>query len=144
MSYDPEQHEAFLFNSWLESYRSSDSARNVATDIYMGHHHRLIESLLEDSDNLTAVAVDLDDPDQYYGWAMGTHRGPALVLHYVYVKSSFRRFGLARLLVEHLAWRREGETHIFFATHQTHTGRGIIRHRPDWHYHPYLLSGSLL
>lgn len=80
----------FILNSWLKSYRWSDKDnpdyyRNLAPEI-----KRLIKT------NRVMVATLAEEPDCFVGWACGT-KGR---LHYVYVKSAFRRDGVARELIE--------------------------------------------
>lgn len=122
----------FVLSSWLKSYRYSQAARNVVNDIYfseqVGQKARILEML---SDCRTLVACDEEEGDCIYGWicAESIEGSVPPVVHYVYVKSSYRRRGLARALLK--AAGVGGAP--FWATHET----AAIRGRIDYVYCPW-------
>lgn len=94
----------FILNSWLQSYRDgatgSQLARRMSADRYFsdeGFKGGIIRAL---TSGTVTVACDTDDPETIYGWAC--HDGD--VLHYVYVRSAWRRKGLGRTLAETPKW----------------------------------------
>ena len=80
----------FILNSWLKSYRWSDKDN---ADYFRNLSPR-IKQLIKT--NRVMVATLAGEPDCYVGWVCGTQG----VLHYVYVKSVFRRDGIAKALIE--------------------------------------------
>ena len=92
---------SFIYSSWLKSYASQNKDQPKITVYKM--HRSVVRRLLEEG--ITLVACMEDDPDQVLGW-LCAHRIPKfLILHYCYVKAPFRRFGLARSLVDAFEYR---------------------------------------
>lgn len=120
---------AFIFSSWLKSFRESEFAKGIPTSLYYREHHRLIERLLERAQVL--VACNPESPSQIYGWIC-FERSRARVIHYVYVKQPFRELGIAKRLLEAALAGEEG----FFYTHLGITD-GKLKERAV--YSPYLL-----
>lgn len=137
-----ERDESLVYNSWLKSFRASGFARNIPSDIYHTQQHDLIDRLIHLPHAVVLMAVDESDPDQIYGWIAGTHTGPAIVVHYVYCKQQWRRYGLAAKMVEALS-QGATEPRLYFYTHKTKVGRGVLEGKKGWFYHPYLAWGQL-
>lgn len=137
-----ERDQAFVFSSWLQSYRSSAFARPIATHTYFDRHHAVLERILARPTTRVVVATPEDAPAVILGWAVteGLLRGsardgataPTPTLHYVYVKEQFRKLGIARQLVARIGRR-------FAVTHRTAVVEGAMRRRPDVVYDPYLI-----
>lgn len=132
-----------IWNSWLKSYRANNEmAKAVGADTYYRQHRVLIGELCNRSAIL--IACDPEYPDQIYGYAVyEVYNGPVLVMHYVYVKKTYRRFGIAtelvhkaRLSVHHPEGMPVG------ATHATYLWLDHLKDR--WHmwFNPYLLGLS--
>jgi GNAT superfamily N-acetyltransferase len=86
---------AFIYSSWLRSYRDSEFARSLSTDIYFHGHRQVLERILDRA--TTIVACDPEDPDHIYGW-LCHEMGYPPILHYVYVKHPYRGMGLGKQL----------------------------------------------
>jgi GNAT superfamily N-acetyltransferase len=86
----------FIFNSWLKSFRKSPLARNICSTVYFSEHHKVIERLLRSCD--VTLACNPDDPTQLYGYAVMENKDGVDVFHYIYVKHTFRRLGIAKTL----------------------------------------------
>lgn len=129
----------FIWNSWLKSYRDNNGqAKAVGSETYFAEHRKLIGELTARSAILIACAPDF--PDQIYGYVVfEAFNGPALVLHYVYVKRTYRRFGIASALV---AKAREVVQHRddlpVGATHVTRLWHDHLRDRWGMWFNPYL------
>ena len=80
----------FVINSWLKSYRWSDKDN---PDYYRNLVPR-IKQLIKT--NRVMVATLAEEPDCFVGWICGA-KGQ---LHYAYVKSVFRRDGVAKELID--------------------------------------------
>lgn len=113
--------EGFIFNSWLRSFRKSVDMESKA---YYLFQHRKIEKLLRDSRVLMAVSED--DPDQIFGWVCFAPFEDEYIVHYLYVKATFRKLGIGRRLFEALPT-------IGWYTHKTY-GSDFF----DVEYNPYL------
>lgn len=90
----------FITSNWLKTYRRGGAAvKRVHNGIFFDEQHNLICDLIERSRVFLAVATH--DENQLLGFCCcGTSRDGDLVVHYVYVKESLRRFGVARQLLE--------------------------------------------
>jgi GNAT superfamily N-acetyltransferase len=89
--------EGFVFKGWHRSYLDSDLARAPSTDAYYDAQRAVIATCL--ARGTVDVACWPEDEDHLLGFV--AHAGA--VVHYVYVKETFRRRGLGRALVEHAA-----------------------------------------
>ncbi len=125
-------------NSWLRSFRFSAWARDMSNRTYYFYHHRVLEELLPRSTVL--VAVSPEDPDAIYGWCCAEVVDTAVVIHYVYVKESYRRLGVARALVKTLLDAERPPLVLY--THQTKASREVAP-RYRWVFDPYLLFTKL-
>lgn len=88
----------FILHSWMVSFRQENYAQTVCNEVYYFNHQRVIGKIAETADIFVACSVD--DPNQIWGW-LCAQQGPegSLLVHYVYVKSRYRRFGVAKLLL---------------------------------------------
>lgn len=88
-----------ILNSWLKSYRNSDSMRTVTNDIYyseiVGQKARILELMAKGK---TLVACDPTDPEIVYAWANIGRLNPPVV-NYVYTKQVYRRQGIAKCIL---------------------------------------------
>ncbi len=84
----------FISNSYLKSYRNAPGVSILDNPTYYSEFKRRLDYLLLTSE--CVVACHIDDPDQIFGYRIGS----VPVLHYVYVKYPFRRFGVAKALLK--------------------------------------------
>ena len=124
----------FIFATWLKSYRhASTFARKISNEIYYSRHHLVIDLILKRGGSKVYVAHPRGEPDVILGY-MVTEVQPddTAVMHYTYVKKSFRQMGIARSLWALL----DKKTYIF--THFTADTDWIVRkYAPDLIYDPY-------
>lgn len=97
---------AFVVRSWLASFRSSDWAGPIPNNEYERVYTDAINQLLARGAEVL-VAVNPDHPDHILGWLCHERtRDDQPVVHYVYVKSRWRRakqrFGTAQGVAESL------------------------------------------
>jgi GNAT superfamily N-acetyltransferase len=136
----------FVLNSWMKSNRDSSTYRHVPSAKYFGEHERRIKRLqgdivrqhLEGGLADIAVAYDPEKPGDIFGWACAQNDFNTPVLHYVYVKESYRQMGFAGDLLKSVGVERE-DTSVRF-THWTHSTSAMERAKklPNWVYDPYL------
>src|SRR5271165_681887 len=85
----------FIFSTWLKSFRYSSSfAKEIDNETYYKFHQQVIERILSRSPSIY-IACDQLHPDTVFGYIV--YEGP--VLHFAYVKKSFRKLGIARALL---------------------------------------------
>ena len=113
----------FVVSAWLESYHDgSKIARRVLFRDYREAQRRIIHRLLRRS--VAIVACDPEATGHLLGFALGERAGNTLVLHYVYVRQTRRRHGVARKLVAELVQRLSTRALVY--THETYVGEKII------------------
>lgn len=87
----------FVIASWLKSYKGAFFAKDIHPKTYFAGQHRVVSSLLQTC--TTWVACAESDPTEIYGFICGEYQGQAFVLHYIYVKHTFRNLGIAKQLL---------------------------------------------
>lgn len=88
----------FVLSSWLRSYASSLEFRGLSRGVYFELYAPVVERLLERSTILVAWTPDL--PDTVIGWLACEGDD---VVHYILVKSRFRRLGVGRWMTQELS-----------------------------------------
>lgn len=124
---------AFIFNSWLKSFRDKGLAKPVCNEVYFSEQHKLVEKLLKRC--TTVIACNPTDPASIYGWACFERVEGTFVLHYAYVKQPFRGLGLAKEILAEAKhdWQTAGLfTHWTTSALKLHQKHNLI-------YHPYIL-----
>lgn len=114
---------AFIYATWLKSFRRANLVRNVSDTIYFKFHHKLIELAL--SSGKTTVACLQESPDVVMGYINHSEDS----INYVYVKNNFRRFGIGKLLLGSTNGQK-------YYTHLTDQSKYITK---GLDYNPYLL-----
>lgn len=123
--------EAFIYNSWLTSYRGSSSHISyIPPDIYFAAHHKAIERIFQRADTSVVVACLKGDENVILGYLVSE----ADVIHWVYVKQSFRRMGIARAMLDDALLTSE-----VWHTHRINDFDWIQNKFTDLVYDPYLL-----
>lgn len=123
----------FIFNSWLRSFRTGSLCANVANSIYFVEHHKVLEKLLKRSEVL--VACEPSDPTNIYGYLCYEKIQDIFVLHYAYVKHTFRQLGVANSLLEKTGcdFTKQG----LFSHHNKSSERFCAK--LNLTYHPYII-----
>ncbi len=124
----------FIFNSWLKSYRSSSVATKVINTIFFAEQHKLIERLLANA--TVIIACNDNDPSQIFGWAVAERIQGIFAIHYIYVKHSFRRMGIANELIK--AFGHDGSEAGIYTHYTAHMDQ--VAPKYNLLYHPYVLS----
>ena len=127
----------FIFSSWLKSYRFSDLPKSVSKTIYFKEHHKIIEDLL--SSSTTILACDVIDPNNIFGYITVAKINEIFTVHYIYVKHTYRRFGLGRLLLNVFEHNTGGK---MVYTHETPIAKKLgVKY--NFEYNPYLMVVNL-
>lgn len=115
-----------VFSSWLKSYRKHAATQGLSNDVYFSGQRELIARLLQRA--TVRLLVSVEDPSHIYGWACTELSGGLPVLHYVYVKQTYRRLGFARLLLGDLLTTPVAYSHLGEFTGKLASGS---------HFNPY-------
>lgn len=117
----------FIFNSWLKSFQPAQP--HVPGPVYFDFQHRVIEQLLKRS--TVSVACNPTDVNQIYGYIVHEVIEGLPVVHYAYVKHTFRRTGVFKQLM-HDVGSNGFYTHRLSATSKLAEKWRLI-------YNPYLV-----
>lgn len=88
-----ESDKAFVHSSWFQSYWKNHAIDKIPREVYNKHQDSLIDSLLARS--YISVAYIPEVPDEILGWSVVEGH----TLHWAYVKSLYRKNGIARMVI---------------------------------------------
>ena len=128
----------FIFSSWLKSYRGSLLFSKVQSSIYFPEMHKLIEKLLTNFPVI--VACSSEDPSQIFGWICAGEVQGIFCLHYIYVKHTYRKLGVAKLLFN--SFKHDvGSMGLY-----THTTKLAEQLAPKYNliHHPFILLNDYI
>ena len=131
-SYRPDQDKNFILNSWLKSYRRAPATQFVDGPVFFGEHKELIEKILLDPETTTSVLV-LDDEDKNFIVGYMVTNLPRNLIHWVYIKDTFRGLGLTQALAKAAFLNPDRPPD---ATHMTVAGNTLAK-KQDIIYNPY-------
>ena len=103
----------FIYSSWLKSFRRSPFAAQISNALYFDGQHKRITHILAKPETNVICVCNPEDASQIYGWICAEIGGPITVVHYVYVKRTYRGFGIGKGLIESLGSKN------FIFTHDT-------------------------
>lgn len=107
----------FILATWLRGvYHSHPWFKQIGKTIFMQNYNRRLHKLLERPETNVKVACLVDDPSTILGYAVYRSAGGVNVLDWVYVKSAWRKIGIAKSLVP---------TPINLCTHVTKVGLAL-------------------
>lgn len=119
---------SFVYHSWLTSLRAgSPYHRSIPKTEYYDGQKQILYKILDNAH--TIVATPKEHPSIIAGYIVWESSEPAII-HYIYIKSDYRRMGLGSLLVEVAS---SGGKVV--ATHRTNDVKG-----KDFLFNPYLLE----
>lgn len=120
----------FIFSTFLRGlYYGDPYLARTPKNSFMPAYHRVLEHILDLPSVTVKVACLLDDPDVILGYAI--IGGEDTVLHFVFVKSSWRGIGIARDLVPKT---------IKAVTHTTSVGDALLRKHQDVKFDPFQIK----
>jgi GNAT superfamily N-acetyltransferase len=125
---------AFIYSCWLNSYRSdSHIGSTCRKSVYYDSYNQVIDRILDEAYTLVRVAVDPNDENVIYGYAV---YDPSTI-HYVFVKEAFRELGIAASLLEH-ALKTTTEY-----SHRTRCVAELLNEHRELTYNPFSLFKKL-
>ena len=124
----------FIVSAWVKNYRHSQFAQFIPDEIFYSAHKGLVLKLIETQ--RTVIAVNPEDPEQLFGFLCYNELDKFYVTHFLSVKKSFRRLGVAKRMLEETGLH-DGRPHV--ASHRTSAFEALCRKidRP-YIYNPYL------
>jgi hypothetical protein len=127
----------FIFNSWLKSFRNGLAAKYVDNTIYFTEQHKIIERLLKRAK--FKIACSPTAVEDIYGYICYEHIDGIYVLHYCYVKQTYRNLGVFTALMTDTGHNFDGAG-LF--THSTKVSHDVM---PKYNliYHPYILNNYM-
>jgi ribosomal protein S18 acetylase RimI-like enzyme len=125
----------FIFATLLRSYRhASTFARKISNEVFYKYHHMFLDQCLKRPESKVMVAHPKNDPNVILGYILSETRADGEeVVHYTYVKKSFREMGVARAL-----WATLDKDKKYVITHYTMDADWIVK-KFNLKYNPYLL-----
>src|ERR1700677_963642 len=124
----------FIFSTLLKSYRyASNFARKISNEVFFKYHHMFLDSCLKRPGSKVLIAHPKGEPDVILGYLLTEKTEDGLdIIHYTYIKKSFRQMGVARALWSKL------EKKNYTITHYTVDADWISK-KYDVTYNPYRL-----
>jgi hypothetical protein len=126
---------SFIFATLLRSYRhASTFARKISNEVFYKYHHMFLDSCLKRPNSKVLVAHPKGESSIILGYLLSETRPDGEeVVHYTYVKKSFRQMGVA-----HALWATLNKPK-YTITHYTVDADWIMRKYSNLTYNPYLL-----
>lgn len=122
----------FIFNSWLRCYRHSRNTQGCENPVYFAQHHILIEGLCKRANIL--IACDEKNPAEIYGYICSETIEDVMVIHFMYIKEMYRKFGVGSFLAETAGFKKDAP---IFYTHRTFNAQDLEK-KFALVYNPYL------
>lgn len=120
--YNPSSDEGFVYKHWMKgNYHDNDWFSLIHPQVYHKNYHKVLEYLIPRSKIRCACLVDDGDVNIGFSVIEG-HK-----LHWIYVKPSWRRNGIAKKLLV---------PEIRTVTHLTRFAKIIKPH--NWRFNPFL------
>lgn len=135
--YNPDEDKAFVYASWLNSYKySSYFAKRIHPHIFFKGHQKVIDHLLAKPLIQVLVAHPKDDENTMLGYlCYERDQDLKAVVHFVYVKDTFKKMGVARALFD----CAEIATNAMKFTHWTLDVNDLMEKYPKMVFDPYAL-----
>ena len=121
---------SFIYSTWLNSYRYDSSlGKTCRNSVFFRAYTKVIDRLLADPNTIIHIAALPYSQNIALGYSI-TEKN---LIHFVFVKESFRKFGIAKDLLKHL------DNKLIVFSHRTKTVEPIIKQHDDWIYDPFVL-----
>lgn len=126
----------FIRHSWAKSFRHNCFwPKKIPHQVYFPVHRMLINQALERS---TAImAVNPENENQIFGYIIVENEADFYCVHYLYVKSLFRGFGIANQLIEFCV----PYTDFVYYSHLTNFAEFLAKNH-NAHYNPYIFMSD--
>lgn len=126
-----------IYNSWLKSYGESSDVSGEKKNLYYLRQKKLIDSILSRASVL--IICNPEDEDQVYGYLVYEYLADNFILHWAYVKYTYRHLRLFKGLLDDLLATLNYSKEIIL------THRGVcysqMKHLVPHFYQPELAYG---
>lgn len=120
---------SLVLSSWLQGgYTHCSAFRDMPKSLYYGLHEPTVKRVLSVSDGL--CAVDPEDLSHVLGYVVYKHYQDFTVLHWIYVKQSFRHLGIGDYLLKALQPQE-----LVFTSHETYESPKWLNRKQVKTYH---------
>ncbi len=118
----------FIYATWLKGlYYGNDWFREIDQETYFNKYHQVIEAILFHPHTEIFIACLKDDEEVVLGYSVYSNKGKDAVLHWVFIKSAWRKLGLAKSMVP---------LNTIECTHLTKIGKAL---KPEgWKFNPFI------
>ena len=125
--------EGIVVANWARQIRRLDPFSAMSPEAFRRHVHQVVVPLLSRAP--TVMACCPEEPSQVYGFICGETSGDEQVLHFLYVRSTWRRGGVATTLLRFL-FPALGNQLLWF----TYPARAARYHSERWRlsFNPYM------
>lgn len=89
-----------IYSSWLNSYRDAYLSKHVAKTPYFAGQHAIIDKIFKSPACRVYIAAAPDDADHVLGYAVWEESSVGPIIHFIYVKLSFRNFKIGTTLFD--------------------------------------------
>lgn len=93
-----EDEKGYIISSWCKSNRLAPAHKNTRSSVYFPEHKAIILNLLDKSE--VVCAAHKTDRSQMYAWACFSKKINTPILHYLFVKETFRNLGFGKSLLD--------------------------------------------
>jgi ribosomal protein S18 acetylase RimI-like enzyme len=132
--------EGFVYNSWLKSFREGSSwADKIPAQVYFSNHKKVVSKLLSESG--IVIAANPECPDQIFGYGVyQPTTGHVTVLHYIYVKHSYRKLGIAADILRMISQLSSHDTALPMAATHITGNWDALKNKWNLFYNPYVIG----
>lgn len=124
----------FIKNAWMKSLRDNKPFSLMRTEDYYRHQSKICDEILQSADSIVAC-LDTDE-DEILGFCVLEAYQKSMLLHFVFVKNCYRKFGIGTELLQQA--KRESDPYPMIYTTRTHATGKISKYLPKT-FNPYLL-----
>lgn len=101
----------FVLQSWSKTFHEVEPIKYIKNDVYVPWQTARINHCI--STALVLIAHLEDEPDSIAGFICARQMGSDLLLHWCNVKGVFRRFGVAKALLNQFQYEKIHCSHYF-------------------------------
>ncbi len=124
----------FIYDAWTKCYKHGSSlGKSCKSPLFFDEYKRVIDHILQDPLTSGYVACLPEEQDVIIGYSV--FEFISHILHWVFVKESFRDFGVARSLIPNEFFKAPK----IYCTHKTFYVEPIFRNNPNLEFNPFLL-----
>lgn len=120
----------FIYSTWLRSYRLDSAIGSTCKkSVFFNGYNAILDAILSNPNAVCSVAVSPENSNVIYGYAVYESNA----IHYCFVKEAFRRWGIAKSLLQAQA------PHLRYYTHRTFSLVPLMSKIDRLDYNPFLI-----